>query len=105
MDKRKKSLLIGLVLGNGHLNANSGVALEIEHGGCQKFYIEYKTKLISELLNCKEPKLYYRTSRDTYKLSKGHRYFRILRNWIYKDNVKRFSKRILSYLTPEAIAI
>lgn len=105
MDKRKKSLLIGLVLGDGHLNPHSGVHLEIDHGSCQKFYIEYKAKLLAELLNCKEPKLYYRKSRDTYKLSKGHRYFRILRNWIYKDKVKRFSKQLLSYLTPEAIAI
>lgn len=105
MDKRKKALLIGLVLGDGHLNANSGVCLEIEHGECQKSYIEYKAKLISELLNCKEPKLYYRKSKNTYKLSKGHRYFRIIRNWLYKDNKKRFTRKILNYLAPEAIAI
>ena len=42
MDKRKKSLLIGLVLGDGHLNATSGVALEIMHGAKQKFYLDYK---------------------------------------------------------------
>ncbi len=105
MDKRKKAVLIGLVLGDGHLNANSGVSLEIEHGACQKSYIEYKAKLIAELLNCPAPKLYYRKSKDTYKISKGHRYFRILRNWIYKDRKKRFTRKLLNYLTPEAIAI
>lgn len=78
MDKRKKSLLIGLVLGDGHLNPRSGVALEIEHGHKQKFYIEYKAKLISELLNCQKPNLYHRITKDTYKLSKGHKYFRVL---------------------------
>lgn len=105
MDKRKKALLIGLVLGDGHLNTNSGVSLEIEHGAYQKSYIEYKAKLIAELLNCPAPKLYYRKSKDTYKISKGHRYFRILRNWIYKDRKKRFTRKLLNCLTPEAIAI
>lgn len=79
MDKRKKSLLIALVLGDGHLNPNSGVSLEIVHGSNQKFYLDYKRKLISELLNCKEPNVYYRKGSDTYKICKGHRYFRILR--------------------------
>lgn len=80
MDKRKKSLLIGLVLGDGHLNPNSGVALEIEHGEKQKFYIEYKAELISQLINCSKPKIYYNKTKNTYKISKGHRYFKIIRN-------------------------
>lgn len=105
MDKRKKSLLIGLILGDGHLNARSGVALEIMHGAKQKFYLDYKNKLISELLNCKMCNVYYRKSTDCYKITKGHKYFKILRRWIYKDREKHFSKRILNYLTPEAIAI
>ena len=49
MDKRTKSLLIGLTLGDGHLNPNSGVALEIEHGEKQKFYLDYKKRLLSDL--------------------------------------------------------
>ena len=28
-----------------------------------------------------------------YKFSKGHKYFRILRKWIYKDNIKTFKRR------------
>lgn len=105
MDKRKKSLLIGLVLGDGHLNSNSGVALEIEHSAKQKFYLEYKNKLISELLNCKQCNIYYRKSKDCYKISKGHPYFRVLKKWIYDNKEKRFSTKLLNYLTPEAIAI
>ena len=79
MDKKKKSLLIGLILGDGHLNPRSGVALEIMHGSKQKFYLEYKNKLLAKLLKCKECRFYYRKSTDCYKISKGHRYFRILR--------------------------
>lgn len=80
MDKQKKSLLIGLILGDGHLNARSGVCLEIEHDAKQKFYLEYKCALISKLLNCKIPNIYHNTTKNTYKLSKGHKYFKILYN-------------------------
>ena len=78
--KRKKALLIALVLGDGHLNTNSGCALEITHGEKQLFYLEYKRQLISELLNCNKPNIYHRVSNNTYKISKGHRLFRILHN-------------------------
>lgn len=105
MDKRKKSLLIGLVLGDGHLNTNSGIALEIMHCEKQKFYLEYKQKLIAKLLNCKLPKIYYRKATNCYKISKGHSYFKILRKWIYNGSEKRFSKKILKYLNPESIAL
>ena len=78
MDRNKKALLIGLILGDGHLNPNSGIALEIEHGAKQEFYIDYKTNLISKLLNCQAPKKYHNIKKNTYKISKGHRYFRVL---------------------------
>ena len=79
MDKRTKSLLIGLTLGDGHLNPKHGVSLEIEHGEKQKFYLDYKRKLISELLNTNEPNVYHNKKKNTFKISKGHRYFRVLR--------------------------
>lgn len=105
MNRNKKALLIGLILGDGHLNPRSGVSLEIMHSDKQKFYLEYKNKLISEILNCKLCNLYHRKSTNCYKLAKGHRYFKILYKWIYKNGVKRFSKKLLSYLTPESIAL
>lgn len=79
MDKRTKSLLIGLALGDGHLNPNSGVALEIEHGEKQKFYLDYKKRLLSDLLNTTEPNIYHNKNKNTFKISKGHRYFKIIR--------------------------
>ena len=90
MDRKKKALLIGLVLGDGHLNPRSGVCLEITHSVKQKSYIENKAKLIAKLLNCKIPNLYHRkdNKHDEYKLSKGHRYFRILYKWIYPNGKK-----------------
>ena len=107
MDRKKKALLIGLVLGDGHLNPRSGVCLEITHSVKQKSYIENKAKLIAKLLNCKIPNLYHRkdNKHDEYKLSKGHRYFRILYKWIYPNGKKYFSKKILKYITPETVAL
>ena len=105
MDKRKKALLIGLTLGDGYLNPRSGVSLEIEHGENQKFYLEYKVNLISELLHCSKPNIYHNKIKNTYKISKGHRIFRIVHKWLYKNKIKHFSKFLLSRLTPEAIAL
>lgn len=105
MEKRKKALLIGLVLGDGHLNPNSGVALEISHCGNQLFYLEYKAKLINSLIGGKYPKIHKRKDREEYKISKGHRYFKILYKWLYPNGVKTFTRKMLNYLTPEAIAL
>lgn len=105
MDKRKKSILIGLILGDGHLNPRHGVSIEIEHGAKQLFYLNYKRKLIAEVLNCQEPNIYHNMKKGTYKISKGHRYFRVLYNWIYKNKIKFFSRKLLNKLTPESIAL
>lgn len=39
------------------------------------------------------------------RFSKTHRYFRILRRWIYPNNVKTISRKVLNYLSDEGIAI
>ena len=105
MEKNKKSLLIGLCLGDGHLSTNSGVTLQIEHGHKQLFYLEYKARLIAKLLNCKELNIYHRKILNTFSISKGHRYFRIIHKWLYYNKKKIFSRKILNHLTPQAIAI
>ena len=106
MERRKKSLLIALCLGDGHINKRDN-CLQITHSAKQKFYIDYKCKLVSELLNCREPNLYHRkdSKHDEYVLTKGSRFFRYIRNMLYKEGEKRFSKNILKYITPEALAI
>ena len=107
MDRKKKALLIGLVLGDGHLNPRSGVCLEITHSVKQKSYIENKAKLIAKLLNCKIPNLYHRKDdkHDEYKLSKGHRYFRILYKWLYRFMVFPFSTLFPSFILDTTLSI
>lgn len=105
MERTKKAILIGLVLGDGHITSKGD--LNITHSIKQKEYIEYKAKLIKNLLSCKKLNLYHRLDdkHNEFTLHKTHKYFKILRNWIYKNGVKTFSKKILNLLTPEAIAI
>lgn len=105
MDKRTKTLLIALCLGDGHLSTNSGISLCIEHCRKQRDYLTYKRELVAELLNCSLPTEYYRKDRDTFRMMKGHKYFKSIYNLLYTNKVKRFSKKLLEYLTPEALAI
>lgn len=105
MERTKKAILIGLVLGDGHITPNGD--LNITHSIKQKDYIEYKASLIEKLLSCKKLNLYHRVDdkHDEFSLHKTHKYFKILRKWIYKNDIKTFSKKILDLLTPEAIAL
>lgn len=106
MEKRKKALLIALCLGDGHINKRDN-CLQITHSIKQKSYIDYKCELISQLLNCKKPNLYHRKDEkhDEFVLTKGSRFFRYIRKMLYINGEKRFSKNILKYITPEALAI
>lgn len=105
MERTKKAILIGLILGDGHITPNG--ILNITHSIKQKDYIEYKASLIENLLSCKKLNLYHRIDdkHNEFSLHKSHKYFKILRKWIYKNNIKTFSKKILDLLTPEAIAL
>lgn len=105
MDKRTKTLLIALCLGDGHLSTRSGTALCIEHCRKQRDYLTYKRKLLSKLLRCQLPTEHYRKDRDTFRIVKGHKYFKSIYNLIYKNKIKRFSKKLLEYITPEGLAI
>ena len=94
-----------MILGDGHINDNSGHALEISHSGEQLAYLEYKRDILHSLLGGKKPKIHKRKDKHEYKISKGHRYFKILRKWLYRDRRKVITRKILNYLSPEAIAI
>ena len=105
MEKRKKALLVGMAIGDGHLNSNSGVALEISHSGKQLKYLEHKRDILHSLLGGKRPRIHKRKNRNEYKISKGHRYFRYIKKLLYPNGKKTYTRKMLDYLTPEAIAI
>ena len=115
MEKRKKALLIALVLGDGYIRFDKRypkakkLALKLCHSIQQKEYLVYKVNLMHKLLGGKKAKVneYIHKWPDgsTYKqvrAEKAHKYFRILRKWMYPNKYKR---QILEHLTPEALAI
>lgn len=114
MEKRKKALLVALVIGDGYIRIddrqkNPKGTLKLCHSIDQLGYLEYKTKLLNSLLGGNLPKIREYTctlsNGNTYKQvrsEKTHRYFRILRKWLYPN---KYNPKYLKYLTPEAIAI
>lgn len=125
MELRKKSILIALVLGDGSLVKQTKVikgkkyeyvTLEITHSHKQKDYIEWKADLCRSLTgrkcNIKSKTIKERVIVDkptpellAYRFTCTHKYFRILRKWIYPQNRKIINKNILKYLDPQGLAI
>lgn len=122
MRKDKKAMLIALSLGDGHLrltkNGNGAVnkstaQLALLHSTAQLNYMEWKVAKLHSLLGGKKPNISTRKTRNkgngkTYErceANKSHKYFRVLRKWMYKDGKKIITKDLLQYLTPEAIAV
>lgn len=113
MNNRKKSLLIAMCIGDGHVfkspySKSCGIA--IKHSIKQEEYIKHKHKLIISLLGGHKPKLSYINQGKDNKypaisFGKTHRLFRVLRKQLYKNKKKVISRKLLDCLTPEGIAI
>lgn len=112
MDKIKKSLLLALCLGDGYISKDG--CLLIEHSQKQESYIKWKQNLLNEICptRYKRNELSYRERLDKrtnkiYKqvaLHRQHKYFRILRKWLYTPT-KIYKRKLLDRLTPEGVAI
>ena len=112
MTKEDKAFLIGCVLGDGSLRKprhESGCSgIQISHCKQQRDYLMFKAARINTMLYPSKPvkvRKFDNHGYEGYIYEKGHKYFRILRKWIYPKGTKTFSKLILSKLTPEAIAL
>lgn len=125
MELRKKSILIALVIGDGSLisqtkivknKVSKYVTLEIVHSEKQKDYIEWKANLCRSIIGRKcnirkkivpERKINKRITPQltAYRFTCTHKYFRVLKKWLYPSNKKILSRKYLEYLTPEGIAI
>lgn len=106
--QEKRALLIGMIIGDGHLKKNEA-GISITHNEKQIGLLMHKKKLLELILDCKsinirkvKPNKY---NTNCYIIEKGHKYFRVLRNWVYKDNKKCLSRKILNMLDVPAIAI
>lgn len=113
MNKEKKSILIALSLGDGHIDRKG--CFQATHTINHREYVEWKQKLINQI--CTPNKKYqarvsYRERFDkrTGKIYKSgtaykqHKYFKIIRKWLYKPE-KKYLRHILDKLTLQGIAI
>lgn len=112
----KKSLMIAMVLGDGHIrivtdkrhaNSKPQSVLILKHSAKQRDYLEHKANLLHLILGGKRPRVrdINNSGYPGIVLTKNHRWFRYLRNWIYLNGVKTYQARILNCLTPEGLAI
>lgn len=115
MNKQDKALLIGMVLGDGHLH-HSG-RLTIEHSLAQEEFVKYKKEILEKICTPytrwhKNTSLHYRERLDertgkVYKqvsCHKTHKYLKVIHRWIYSPT-KTYKRWVLNKLTPQALAI
>lgn len=115
MKNRKKAILIALAIGDGHIaytkrtNPHKKIysILRLIHSSKQREYITYKRDLLHSLVGGKSPNLYEfnNSGYSGIRFNKRHKYFRVIRKWLYRDDKKHITRFLLDKLTPEAIAI
>lgn len=119
MRKDKKSFLIACIIGDGYINTYKGsktCGLEITHTESQLDYLKWKADKLHKYLGKKvEVKLKSKAVIKTYKnrpikssacyrLQVCHKYFRVLRKWLYPNGKKHYSN-YLKYLDNQGLAI
>lgn len=79
------------------------------HSIKQKSYIEHKLELFHSIMGGKKPSLYYETTNlgfQAVRFSRCHKDFRLLHRKLYCNNQKKFfTREVLDYLNPQAIAL
>jgi IS1 family transposase len=110
MRKENKAILLAMCLGNGHIfkydNCKS-IGISLCHSVKQEDYFIWKVEKLRSILGGSKNKIRYFNNNGHPGIgwSKVHRYFRVIRNWLYNNNSKKITKHILNKLTPESIAI
>ena len=111
MKRSKKSVLIAMVLGDGYIHndkRSKSFAIKLCHSIAQKEYTEYKANLLHSLLGGKAPSIRTYTCKSFNKefkqvrFSKAHKYFRVLKKWMYPD---KYNKNLLKHLDALGLAI
>lgn len=129
MELRKKSILIALAIGDGCIRENKSTVkgktykyavLEVGHTSPQKEYCEWKANLCrsvtgrkcnvttkkvpSRIINKKYPN---NVSPETiaYRFTCTHKYYKVLRKWLYPNGKKKLSSKYLKYLDELGLAI
>ncbi len=116
MNLNKRSLLLGMLLGDGCLKQKHHVQKDgtqsvyyeyvLAHSSKQKEYLEYKRNIFHSIMGGKLPNISYEQRTNSFRFSRCHKLFRLFHKTLYsKNNKKYFSDKVFRYLTPQAIAI
>src|SRR3989442_7985579 len=114
-----KGLLIAMVLGDAHLKQlrepNSGRklpgVLELAHSEKQRAFLQHKAALLRRILgrtqaiNIRSYLSGPQGDRPTISITVGHKYFRVLRRFLYRGSRIWMRPAVLQRLTPHAIAL
>ncbi len=108
LSKRQRELLVGLLLGDGHLetrDAGRTYRLKVEHGAAQREYLEWLAREFQEwILSGRYEKR--RGEKVVYGFTTvNHPAFRFYGAQFYRDGRKRIPPLIKRLLTPLALAI
>jgi hypothetical protein len=106
-----RSAIVGMVAGDAGIRKQKGcrsVSLRITHAKRQGEYLEYKRDILQNLFKGWEIPIrpinnsgYLGVRLET----RNHPKLRAIYKWFYSNGKKRFSRRILNYLTPIGIAL
>lgn len=108
--KEKRSILIAMCIGDGHIHKclrSKSASLKIQHSIKQKDWITTKYDWTISLLGGFKPTLkeFNNSGYPRIRFQKAHRYFRVLRKWLYHNNDKIITRKILNYLDLRGLAI
>lgn len=108
------AILLGLLLGDGYIDPRGQI--QIKHCESQKEYCEFKAKLLHSVCGGKDIKVYHQVldgkkckfKKDIYNyygFKKQSKHFKTIRDLLYPNEKKKFTKEVLSYLQPISIAL
>lgn len=114
MNKKDKSLLTALVIGDGYIYAKKSKKYDytqysicFKHSIKQLEYLEYKAKLVNSILGGKQNKVHLINNNgyDGCFYIKSNKSLRLIRKKIYKNNKKCLTRDILDLLNEQGLAI
>lgn len=123
MNREERAVLIGLVLGDGHISYRTRLKdgkyryeqadIILGHCAAQKPYLEYKVDILHKIFGGNKPKIteVKHTLKATGKTYTGFRaaktnpYFRILHREMYVDKKKKITEQLLSWCNAHTLAL
>lgn len=116
MKINKRSMLLGMLLGDGCLKTKTHIKKDEEksiyyeyvlaHSYKQLDYLKYKLNIFHSIMGGKRPKIVYEKRTNSYRFSRCHKLFRMFHRTLYSNNNKKyFTDKVFRYLTPHSIAI